>query len=140
MVIRAHSLPYLQADFMSGVTNPATYYTYNLDKQLTNVTRPDGQMVNLTYHIDKDHLTTLAIPRGNYDYGYDATSGQLSSITAPDTGSLSFTYDGFLPVATTWNGEVAGSVTRTYNNDFQVTGLSVGADTINWTSQTLLDT
>jgi len=27
---------------------PATYYTYNLDKQLTTVTRPGGQTVTLT--------------------------------------------------------------------------------------------
>ncbi|MDT8385448.1 MAG: RHS repeat-associated core domain-containing protein [Gammaproteobacteria bacterium] len=112
------------------VATPATYYTYNLDKQLTNVTRPDGQAVTLSYDPVKGQRITLAIPRGNYGYGYDVTSGQLSSITAPDGGGLAFTYDGFLPTSTTWSGAVAGTVSRTYNNDFQVTGISVGTDTI----------
>jgi RHS repeat-associated protein len=118
---------------VSGVTTPATYYAYNLDKQLTTVTRPDGQVVTLNYHPDKGQLTTVTIPRGNYGYGYDAVSGQLSSITAPDGGSLGFTYDGFLPVSTTWSGTVTGSISRTHNNDFQLTGLSIGTDTINYT-------
>ena len=118
---------------VSNVATPATFYAYNLDKQLTSVTRPDGQVVTLNYHPDKGQLTTVAIPRGNYGYGYDAVSGQLSSVTAPDGGSLAFTYDGFLPVSTTWSGAVAGSISRTYNNDFQLTGLSVGTNTINYT-------
>ena len=72
----------------------------------------------------------MTIPRGNYDYGYDATSGQLAGITAPDGGSLAYIYDGFLPTSTVWNGAIAGTVSRAYNNDFQVIGLSVGTDTI----------
>ncbi|MDT8385446.1 MAG: RHS repeat-associated core domain-containing protein [Gammaproteobacteria bacterium] len=115
---------------MTDIATPATNYTYNLDKQLTNVTRPDGQAVTLIYDPVKGHLGTLTIPRGNYAYGYDVTSGQLSSITSPDGGGLAFTYDGFLPTSTTWSGAVAGTVSRTYNNDFQVTGISVGTDTI----------
>lgn len=74
---------------MTDVATPATNYTYNLDKQLTDVTRPDGQVVTLSYHLDKGQLTTLSVPRGNYDYGYDVTSGQLSSINAPDGGVAS---------------------------------------------------
>jgi len=114
----------------TDVATPATYYTYNLDKQLTNVTRPDGQAVTLNYDPVKGQLTTLTIPRGNYAYGYNITSGQLNSLTAPDGDNLSLTYDGFLPTSTTWSGAIAGTVSRTYNNDFQITGISVGADTI----------
>jgi len=115
---------------LADVALPATNYTYNLDKQLTNVIRPDGQTVTLNYDPVKGQLTTLTIPRGNYGYGYNAISGQLNSITAPDGGSLALAYDGFLPTSITWSGTIAGTVSRTYNNDFQVTGISVGADTI----------
>lgn len=114
------------------VSTPATYFDYNLDKQLTRVIRPDGQTLNYSYHTDKGHLTTLGIPRGSYNYAYDSTSGQLVNITAPDGGSLNYTYDGILPVSTTWEGTMAGSVTRIYNNDFRVIGLNVGSNTINY--------
>jgi len=90
-------------------------------------------LVTLNYDPVKGQLTTLAIPRGNYAYGYDATSGQLNSITAPDGGSLAYTRDGFLPTSTTWSGAVAGTVSRSYDNDFRVIGLSVGTDSIAYT-------
>ncbi|VAW88823.1 hypothetical protein MNBD_GAMMA17-1284, partial [hydrothermal vent metagenome] len=106
----------------ADVVSPATHYTYDRDKQLTNVTRPDGQEVTLSYHSDKGHLTTLAIPRGDYSYGYDATSGQLNSVSAPDGSNLVYTYDGFLLTNTTWSGAVTGMVSNSYNDDFQLVG------------------
>ncbi|MCF6211896.1 MAG: RHS repeat protein [Gammaproteobacteria bacterium] len=115
---------------VSGISSPATRYDYNRDKQLTRITRPDGQTVDLTYHPDKGHLTTLTIPRGDYTYSYEASSGQRIGITAPDGSSLAFAYDGFLPTGTIWSGAISGSITRSYDNDFQLTGLSVGNDTI----------
>jgi RHS repeat-associated protein len=115
------------------VTDPATRYDYNLDKQLTLITRPDGQQVNLSYHATKGQLTTLSIPRGDYGYSYDATSGDLSGITAPDGGTLSYTYDGSLLTGTTTTGEVTGTVARTYNNDFNITSRSIdGGHTIDF--------
>ena len=118
---------------VSGISSPATRYDYNRDKQLTRITRPDGQSVDLSYHPDKGHLTTLTIPRGDYTYRYDATTGQQTGITAPNGGSLTFTYDGFLPTGATWSGAISGSVTRSYDNDFQLTSLSVNGDSIAYT-------
>lgn len=47
---------------------------------------------------------------------------------------MSFTYDGSLPLATTWSGTVAGSVSRTYDNSFRITSRSVnGGNTISFT-------
>ena len=57
---------------LSGVTTKDTLYSYNLDKQLTGVTRPSG--------------ATLA-------YNYDATSGLLQTITSSATlSNHTFTY------------------------------------------------
>ncbi|MCP4304818.1 MAG: RHS repeat protein, partial [bacterium] len=129
----AHAFSYNAADLtddytppdVADVTDPATRYDYNLDKQLTRVVRPNGQRIDLLYHATKGQLTTLGIPRGDYGYSYDASSGDLAGITAPDGGGLGFSYDGFLPVGTTWSGVVAGSVSRTYNNDFNIQSRSV---------------
>ena len=72
------------------------------------------------------------IPRGNYTYGYHTATGQMNSITSPDNNTLSFTYDGFLPVSETFSGEVNGSVTRSYDNNFWVTGINVNGSNITY--------
>jgi RHS repeat-associated protein len=106
-----------------------TQYNYNLDKQLTQVQRPDGQLVALAYNTG-GKLDTLTIPRGQYGYSYDATSGKLATLTAPDGGTLSYTYDGFLPLSTTWSGAISGSVSKGYDNNFWVTSRSVNGDAV----------
>ena len=70
-------------------------------------------------------IATQTIARGTTSYTYDATTGRLSSITAPDGGTLSFMYDGSLLKSTAWAGTVAGSVGLTYDNNFRLTGEAV---------------
>jgi YD repeat-containing protein len=112
-----------------GAGDPATHYAYNLDRQLTQITRPDGQTVDLTYTTG-GKLATLHIPQGDNLATYHPTTGQRSTLTAPDGGTLTYSYDGFLLTGTTWNGPVTGSVTQTFNNDFQVTTLAVNGQPI----------
>lgn len=102
-----------------GVVNPATIYDYNLDKELERVTRPDGKTVNFNYN-NKAQLASIAISRGTYTYSYNATTGQLSSLTAPDGGTLAYDYDGFLLTGQSWTGDINGNVTWNYNNNFLV--------------------
>lgn len=111
---------------VSDIVNPATVYDYNLDKELIRITRPDGQEVSFNYN-DKAQLTSMVIPRGAYSYGYNATTGQLDSITAPDGGTLSYDYDGFLPTGQTWAGDISGSVTQSYDNNFSISQRCVNA-------------
>ena len=111
------------------VLDPATRYTYNLDKQLTTITRPDGQTITLNYNTT-GKLGTRTIPRGTVTYGYEATTGQLNQITAPDGGMLNYIYNGFLPVSETWSGQIAGSVTQSFDNNFRVIGQSVNGANI----------
>jgi YD repeat-containing protein len=112
-----------------GTGPPATHYTYNLDRQLIQITRPDGQTVDLTYTAG-GKLATLHIPQGDAHYTYHPTTGQRSTLTAPDGGTLTYSYDGFLLTGTTWSGPVTGSVTQTFNNDFQVTALAVNGQAV----------
>ncbi|PHS16300.1 MAG: hypothetical protein COA78_04150 [Blastopirellula sp.] len=119
----------LESDYtppsVPGASNPGTLYQYNLDKQLTQITRPDGQSLSFNYGPTSGQLLGSTIPRGNFSYGYDPVSGQLSTITSPDTGGLAFTYDGFLPTSVTWTGDVAGSTSNVYDNDFRISQGSV---------------
>jgi YD repeat-containing protein len=103
-----------------GAGTNLTHYTYNLDKQLTQIARPDGQTVDLGYDTG-GRLSTVTTPRGAVGYTYHATKGTLMSITAPDAVTLAYAYDGFLPTGETSSGNVSGSVSWTYDNDFRVT-------------------
>jgi len=51
-------------------------------------------------------------------------NANITKITAPDSGELSFTYDGSLPLSQTWSGvgagTISGTVSQTYNTDFMV--------------------
>lgn len=133
----AHLFDYTAVDLQRQYTPPdvaagtnSTVYTYNLDKQLTRITRPDSRVIDLAYD-NAGRLSTLTLPSGQISYGYDATTGKLTGITAPDGGTLAYTYNGALLTQTAWGGVVAGSVGRIYDNDFRVTSLSVnGVDAI----------
>ncbi len=133
----AHTFHYTPIDLEStytppdlGIGNVATTYTYNADRQLTQVTRPDGQTIGLGYD-PGGRLDSLTAPTGPTAFTYHPTTGQLTRISAPGGVVLSYTYDGILRTGTTWAGPVAGSVTQTYNNDFRIATETVnGGNTI----------
>ncbi|WP_169247104.1 RHS repeat-associated core domain-containing protein [Candidatus Competibacter phosphatis] len=108
--------------------DPSTVYSYNADKQLTQISRPDGQTVSFAYD-NAGRLGTLTTPTGAYAYGYNA-AGKLASIAASD-GSLAYSYSGALLTQTAWTGAIAGTVGFGYDNDFRLTSVSVnGADPV----------
>jgi|CXWL01.1.fsa_nt_gi RHS repeat-associated protein len=106
----------------AGTNN--TLYSYNLDKQLLQVQRPDGQTMGYTYDT-AGRPSTMTIPEGNYIYSYNPTTGKLASVTTPDGLGLNYTFTGALPTETSWSGVVAGTVGKTYDNDFRINTLSV---------------
>ena len=62
-------------------------------------------------------LATLTMPRGPLTYAYHPTTGQLSTLTALDGGTLAYTYDESLLTGTIRTGAVAGTVSRTHDAD-----------------------
>ncbi|MFZ5503508.1 MAG: RHS repeat-associated core domain-containing protein, partial [Pseudomonadota bacterium] len=115
---------------VSGVSTPQTQYTYNRDKNLTQLTRPDGVLLNYGYDTG-GRLSTIT-PSSNgatITYGYHATTGQLTSIATPTQG-LAYTYDGFLPTSETFSGAITGTTSRTYDNNFRTTQLGVNGSAI----------
>ena len=67
-------------------------------------------------------------------YGYNTTTGNVTSITAPGGNTLTYTYDGALPKAVTWSGDVQGSVEMGYNATFRVDTIKVnGANSLAFT-------
>ncbi|WP_367154822.1 RHS repeat-associated core domain-containing protein [Methylomonas sp. HYX-M1] len=132
----AHIFKFTDVDLNDEYTPPdlgegdeSTVYAYNLDKQLTKITRPDGNALNLTYD-SAGRLAGLTVPEGDFIFAYNA-SGQISSVTTPDSGKLEYTFSGSLLTQTAVTGVVAGSVGFTYNNDLHLSSVFVnGADSI----------
>jgi RHS repeat-associated protein len=133
-----HGFDYDETDRPKDYTPPSvgagtndTVYSYNLDHQLTGVSRPDGQSVIYSYDATSGRLDHVTTPLGDYSYQYDPTSGSLTSAHDPTGGSLTFTYDGSLPKSVTWAGAVAGSIGWSYDNHFQLVSQTVnGGNTV----------
>ena len=135
-----HQFLYTPVDLEQRYTPPAiglpvhhTQYTYNTDRQLSLVARPDGQTITLNYEPTGGRLSSLTLPGSvNIAYAYHPTAGTLQTITAPGS-TLTYAYDGSLLTNTTWAGTVAGSVGRVYDQNFRITSQSVnGANSVSF--------
>ncbi|MCC6999388.1 MAG: RHS repeat-associated core domain-containing protein, partial [Deltaproteobacteria bacterium] len=144
----AHTFGYSPVNFMRTEVAPdlgsgpaVTQNTYNLDRQLTQVTRPDGALVSLFYDSAGrlDHVTR---PEGTTQYAYDPVTGHRVSETGPGGSVVTYAHDGDLLTSATWSGPVAASVQFGYDNFFRVTSRMVGgtsAVTVHHDDDGLLD-
>lgn len=127
-----HAFDYTLVDLPSAYRPPllqqspsVTTYEYNLDRQLTRVTRPDGLLIDFGYD-PAGRLGSQMLPgTASITSTYDPVTGNLRTITAADGGTLTFAYDGTLLLSETWAGTVNGSVSRTYDSDLRVASQSV---------------
>jgi RHS repeat-associated protein len=109
----------------AGLPQATTGYQYNLDQQLTSMVRPDGITLSLGYQPNGRLASMMPLSNGEAaTYGYHATTGQLISVATP-TVTLGYTFDGFLPKQESYSGALSGTVSRTYDSNFRVTGLAV---------------
>ncbi len=113
---------------LSTETNVDTIYTYNLDKDLTQIIRPDNKSIIYNYNPSKGLLASVTIPARTYNLAYDANSGQLNHIDWSSSDALDYSYDGFLPTSETWSGIIAGSLGFDYDNDFKLVQLNINQD------------
>jgi len=137
----AHFFAYSPVDLESDYTPPAVDSsgtghvgrTYNLDRQLTR-SAPDGlPAVIPNYDSLKGRLQSIAFSAGTLSYAYNATTGQVSSITSPGGTQLSYTYDGALLKTMTWSGgPVTGTVTRTFDANFRVVSETAGGQKVSY--------
>ena len=133
-----HAFAFTSGNQLAGYMPPAvggtgaTTYRYNHDRQLTAIIRPDGTTVPFSYDAARGTLMSVGLLRGTYQYSYDQQTGAISSITAPDSGQLSFGYTSGLLTSTTWAGAVSGSIRWSRDNFFAVAGETIGTDTISF--------
>jgi RHS repeat-associated protein len=143
-----HSFTYNGFDSMSEYLPPAltglsvnTTYTYNNDKKLTQITRPDGNTAVYSYDPTTGYLINIVVPSGTYTF----TSSEQSIDTAesPDSISDSLSYSGnqITQDEVTNATTTLGSMSFAYNNDFNmssstVTPYSGSSSAINYTYDT----
>lgn len=126
----AHTFTYTPIDLASSYTPPAvagtgpTGYLFNADRQPTEVQRPDGQTTSFAYGPTNGRLNNVTFSRGTLSYGYDS-AGRISSLSDPGGVTLTYFYDGALPLHELWSGTVNGTVSRSFDNDFGVASESV---------------
>jgi len=127
----AHVFSYTDIDLNDEYTPPdlgdgdeSTVYAFNLDRQLTKITRPDGKTVDYAYD-SAGRLSTLTVPTGSFRFTFATSSGQLTSILAPDNGKLEYSYEGALVTKVASSGNVSGTVDYGYDNHFRLASVSV---------------
>lgn len=137
-----HGFEYTSVDLLeryvpppgSGV--PATEYTYNLDRQLTEVERAGEETIELDYDA-AGRLETVAYPHGTNTLTY-RTDGQLGTLTTPDAVTTTLGYDGPVLTSVQWTGSIPGgaarTVSRTLNREFRsATETVTGTDPVAYT-------
>ncbi|MEK8019718.1 MAG: RHS repeat-associated core domain-containing protein, partial [Candidatus Parabeggiatoa sp.] len=137
-----HGFEYTEVDLqkqytpptLTGLEQPQTQYAYNLDKQLVKIQRPDGQVIDFVYDDDKKRLNGINLPgEQSISYAYHENTGKLKTLTDTEGSTLSYTYDGSLPLSETWgNGDITGTLSLSYDNHFQVTKLSLNGNVVNY--------
>ena len=70
----------------------ATTYSYNRDKQLTEIHRPDGSLIGFNYAPASGLLSSVTTPEGSYSGTYNSAN-QLVSLDSPGGAKLSWSYD-----------------------------------------------
>ncbi|MCK5147773.1 carbohydrate binding domain-containing protein [bacterium] len=108
-----------------------TFYEYNLDRQITRTILPGGDTILVNYGYEGcgcgsiGSLARIGFDRGFQYFKYDSTTGHLRHIISPEQDTLTYAYDGRLPLSVSWTGRINGSVGVDYNNDFKVTAQRV---------------
>jgi RHS repeat-associated protein len=135
----AHDFAYNAVDLMSSYTPPsvsgtgATTYSYNLDRDLTQITRPDGQTIQYGYD-SGGRLNSITTPTETIAYSFDPNTGNLTNASISGGEALAYSYNGPLLISSALSGTVAGTVSRSYNDNFWVSSESLGgSNTVNFT-------
>lgn len=134
----AHSFEYTPVDLQAQYDPPElssgestnTSYSYNLDKQLTSIGRPDDQIYDFAYDT-YGRLQSIGTAPGATTYAYEPNTGRLSTISSPG-GALTYSHDGFLPLSESYSGAFTGSTSWTYDTNFWVRGVGVNGQVVTY--------
>jgi RHS repeat-associated protein len=123
----AHRFTYTAQDLLETAVppsapdgDPTSRTQWDANQRPTSWMAPGGRGATFAYDA-ANRIESVTTPEGTYRFTYNATSGHLETASNPAGASLAFSYDGSLPTEVRWSGDVAGTVARSYDNDFRVT-------------------
>lgn len=125
-----HDFSYTSVDLVAAYTPPAVSgsapltYAYNLDQQISSITRPDGKTITFNYD-SAGRVSSITTGVNQTNYTYSTTTGLLASNKVVGGEALAYSYNGPLFKKLSWSGPVVGSVGHTYDDDFRVVSRSV---------------
>ena len=110
---------------LNATISGATTYSYNLDKQLTQVNRPDGKQISFNYGVTSGLLNSIVTAEGIFNTTYGMNSSLVKSISSPDHVVMSYQYAGSLPLSVETTGPVLSSIHYDYSSDGSVSAIGV---------------
>jgi RHS repeat-associated protein len=125
-----HDFLYTSTDFVADYNPPSVpgsgplTYAYNLDQQISSITRPDGKTITFSYD-SAGRISSIATAANQTNYSYSTTTGLLASNTVVGGEALAYADNGPLLTKLAWSGPVVGSVGHTYDDNFNVVSRTV---------------
>ena len=101
--------------------------SYDADKSLVLVTSPDSQQVSYNYDPVSGQLSSVEALGLLYQYLYDDI-GRIKTIKsayADQRGEIDYAWNGKLPLMTTWQGSVVGTVEYSWGTFDRLIGVAV---------------
>jgi RHS repeat-associated protein len=125
-----HNMVYTGINQVQSETRPVqetTQYSYNRDRQLTQISLPSGEAIDYVYQQGK--LVRTELPEGNIHYRYQ----QGDQLYEVQHGSefASYSYDGTLLTQLNYQGQLNTNIAFGYNNDFRVSNISYAGSNTN---------
>lgn len=112
-----------------GVPVKDTVYSYNQDKQLTSILRPDRQSVSFEYDQNSGDLKNILLGRGAFSFQYRNNSKLLANGVSPDHFKNEFDYYGSIIKSERYtnqlSSEVLGSVGYGFDSQHRVSSRTV---------------
>ena len=132
-----HELDYNLMNFLSNYKAPSlgsgmlnTVYTYNNDRQITQIQRPEPAQT-LVYHQDPTTAQLNSITSGSatFSFTYNSQMDQLYSATSPDNVTSTLTYNGALVSIDASSGQGKGTINLNYDNLLHLVSTQIGKGT-----------
>jgi len=119
-----------QPPTLTGVATTATTYTYNNDKQLTQVLKPNGSSISYSYNASTGVLESLTTPSDVVNFYMDSVNGlpwRIQSTTGSAMNTFIYYYGTTPYQVSTRDG--AFSFMNTYSKNFSTNG-TIGSDVV----------
>jgi RHS repeat-associated protein len=127
-----HGFGYNKVNLNSSYQTPLSgrySYLYNRDRRLLQINFPSGKQIRNIY--DKDRVIQTQTPEENIDISY--LCGSKVGLITKGTEGISYGYDGSLVTSETLSGTLNQTLSYTYNNDFNLSGLTYAGSPVNYT-------